>query len=1089
MPTAWGGWVEDLHKEPQTSFFIPTTEIKNLECLGFLPAPIGDFNVQTLHLINPYYHEYDKHLEKLPVHLTHGYQKVTWNNVAQQFKLFDTPDPDNLPHEELLWGAKQLIDEFRPYVSTKIQSLDDISVNMKASAGKFYRDVYKSKKHYLLHEGSDVNDVWNFAHLMLDILFMWLVSGKEEYKKFEKMYSGDQRCFEIPPAPLQIYGARVCQYFNHCVTENFSRLPIKTGIVFARGGFHRFISKFFIKNGICGAGDVNKFDKYFSKEMRKYCLYIRKQLIHPESDVDEVKIRLDFLYNQSLTAALVLPWGQVFRSNGRMLSGDWNTSTDNSMIHVVLSYAMVKYFMPNVSSWRDCKKVINYAIYADDHLFTSPNTTQCKLLSSFESRKEFYYQCGFGLKFEDDRVQRSPIGLKFLGATILKDGPMYVPCYDVNRVASSVVISSSKKINPSIYWSKMQSLLILVAYDEQVFCWLRAFMIYFKDLCNTKNIMLSPNFSEDLFDEFKILKVSKYFNWYDVPTMSIARNFWTGYECLDLTTPEPTSYKMSGAKASKGQSKEHKQKVNALINELVKVNNAETREVKKTNDLENRVLGTVRKLGGASRGGKQLNRSTKPKKQVHKEPAKLAPIENLQTERKLNRQPSKKLVNVNDQSVYDSSGTVSNNRNKLMGVQRRKVGHNPNPSVLPQNRSLSGPSVRATKYEQFCRDNLVYLQTLMNPFTCRNVGIPIGNLATMKLSTTARQTMTLDANGRGFFTFGFGRAINHVDDYTLANACSFVPNSYQAINQSGSPAFYEGQAGMISNSSTINTDDLFSASTADTWKFQAFASGSASTLFPFVSAARLVSAGFKVIPFGELSLQKGTMTAAQYPRGVWTQNVSMNDFHASDLYNTAGSIVVPLNRLTGTELVFKPTDDTVYLMEDVFDYNGTGEFVSLLKEDDPICDQGGLIVYFDGGEPGMEVWIDAILNLEAISESAIFLPDLSITPADRIAVDMVENALMELPYAKAITEDDAPGDFTPVQSEGKFKVSKAPLIHKMHSRNRIIRDVRNGQTHYVGSTKQLNKSFTEHVDGFLGMVEDHLPLLEKIVTGFIPLLI
>lgn len=251
---------------------------------------------------------------------------------------------------------------------------------------------------------------------------------------------------------------------------------------------------------------------------------------------EEYEQRANYAYQNSAAHPLVLlPWGQVVQLHEcGMLSGDENTSIDNSLGHEMIVLAMVKHYIPHVQNYHEAHHYLRMWIYADDHLFACNKTVFD--FSPFELRRSFYDRCGFILKKEDDKVQGTLPGLKFLGATILDNHGFYVPGYSVTRCLSSVVYKS-RSLEPSQYYAKVYSLALLIYFSDRtkfdLLCdYLRFLLKKFNATGATwlRRLALSEEFEKTLGSSLKLSMPI-------VPDDLFAESFWMGLESGSVYLP------------------------------------------------------------------------------------------------------------------------------------------------------------------------------------------------------------------------------------------------------------------------------------------------------------------------------------------------------------------------------------------------------------------------------------------------------------------------------------------------------------------------------------------------------------------------
>jgi hypothetical protein len=421
--------------------------------------------------ISDAYLRYDPGLKKVPVPLTHGFITGNWNMIKKAFLLFDHPKdtPGEFPLEEVQWAKNLIIELLRmDDVKSHVLPLGQVEFNFQASNGalRHQHGYGHDKAEYFRHNRDEIDFHWEKAHI-LDLETLWKVSFKNEYMKFTKIQLDDGRIFEIPDVTLLTYGFRLCQAFNKKLYTTWEHSPIKVGCSFQYGGLDRLVRNFSRGYDLFSSDDVRKFDKFFRKKLRMFCKEIRIELFDEIGmSKSEYVQRMDWLYEKCTNAACILPWFQVVMVEG-MLSGDWNTTPDNSLAHLLVKLAYVKRNFPWARGWTDVNEIMNTALYSDDNLTAWVKDQMGFFMSSFEQQDNFYHLFGWSLKSEDHQVQDQVLGLTFLGAKIVEYAGMYAPQFDLSRIWSSIVHENKSKDSTNVVnnYQKLLSLLLLSTFN------------------------------------------------------------------------------------------------------------------------------------------------------------------------------------------------------------------------------------------------------------------------------------------------------------------------------------------------------------------------------------------------------------------------------------------------------------------------------------------------------------------------------------------------------------------------------------------------------------------------------------------------
>jgi hypothetical protein len=347
---------------------------------------LGYFRKVSADRVNPATHKVDSWFslwcsqnsyKKLPkLRVTHGVVHPNYRGMRNQLMLFDR-DYNIKFDDELLkclnWSKNIIIDYLRTnnVFTTKLE-FEEIDFNFQASPGSMYNSVYKTKGD-LITDFSMREKLKSFINYDGPEKECWSLSPKIDYLPHKKIFEENFRCFEIPPLPTAARCMSVCQSFNKKLyTIHGSDSPIKVGVSFQHGGFNALFQSFahkFPNFIIGGEGDCEKYDKTIQNTLRLTCRDIRKALIFDRDKYVEISKLLDAVYDDSMNTYVSLPWGQVVLIPGGMKSGDPDTTSDNTLMHFEVLLSFVKFYFPEVSSFREAMAKLFFALFSDDHLF------------------------------------------------------------------------------------------------------------------------------------------------------------------------------------------------------------------------------------------------------------------------------------------------------------------------------------------------------------------------------------------------------------------------------------------------------------------------------------------------------------------------------------------------------------------------------------------------------------------------------------------------------------------------------------------------------------------------------------------------
>jgi hypothetical protein len=369
---------------------------------------------------------------------------------------------------------------------------------------------------------------WRENAHRLNIPILYLAATKYELLPKEKVADKNVRLFCFGNVLNYFDNAQDHQHFNKCLEH--IKFWYAYGTVMQKGGVDKLVRKL---DRIPGArkyvmGDCSKWDKRFRTFLLKICKDVRVRL-YKGNDIDGYKLRVEYQYKNETYTFLMLSNGQVIFMMGSQKSGRVNTTTDNCVAHNWIIFAMVLYHcdISGNMTWMDIVRLLEYLIYADDHLAAfGPDLF---FLTSFDKRSEFYGWCGMQLKLEDDRVQDTVEGMTFLGGKIMLYHGSYVPQYNVEKIRASIIFSK-KMLTDNEEFGKALCLLLLSAFieDEVFYETLEAYTMF----CHSqaKGWLSLPDDRIDV-DTLRLVMVEvQDMRVVKVPTRDEVRSFWTGHE-------------------------------------------------------------------------------------------------------------------------------------------------------------------------------------------------------------------------------------------------------------------------------------------------------------------------------------------------------------------------------------------------------------------------------------------------------------------------------------------------------------------------------------------------------------------------------
>lgn len=451
-------------------------------------------------------------------------------------------------------------------------SLADILVNADSSCG------YEAH-HYLgvrLKEdviGKFPEYIDFYDHNLLTIEPLWDQCSKVQVESWKKIQENDLRVFTISGIGFLFSKMRYCQAFNKLLAANPLQVPSGVGLTLQMGGFHALMSNLEEFRKI-GEGDISKYDACILSILLYSCLILRYFFWDKKGDVIEWFDRMYHFYYHTIHSIMVLPSGEVFQKDGGNPSGDANTTSDNTLVHVVIKSIEFKIIL-NISlsqCWHG--KQYLFVPYADDYA----DGDNLDISITEVQRTNFLLSIGFVYKPGSHFVSNSPIGHTFLGARCIKYNNSYVPIYNKDKVLKSVVMFQGKGRD---YFKQLQKIIsaryLLAFASDNVHAFLEDYFQY----CLTK------------------VTASSYISNPPLPSRGESRSFWLLCE----------SWQSVGNKNCAQYSNNNLQSSSKIYFNFI--NNQNSYQISPYFMSTN-----IHVTDGSSKNGKKKNRAQKPNKQV-----------------------------------------------------------------------------------------------------------------------------------------------------------------------------------------------------------------------------------------------------------------------------------------------------------------------------------------------------------------------------------------------------------------------------------------------------------------------------------------
>jgi hypothetical protein len=346
--------------------------------------------------------------------------------------VYDTVDPDALQ-----W-AKELVREIiQPAVAgwgpwSTERARDECVAN--SYAGLWYEWQWKK---WGVKRPCQKKDVLEGFFGNMDIRFLeaieagdfpdetpiWRNLTKEELLKLKKYLTEEFRSLAAPPFDLYLAQVKYFGDFNGKLKEYSARVSDSTGMKLSNnpmsGGMYDVIEN--LRDFVVSESDLSWYDSTQMRCIQDAVHEIKKDLM--SSQPDRVYDILDYLHRCAVEGPIALSNGQVFKKNFGQNSGDFNTSTNNTCIRLlVLAYAwyvLMRSKYPKDGLCRDAFKSLWKALLGDDEILALP--ADVAPFFSLEKRAQVI-ESDLGMLVKRETPDTfGPDGHTFLGFTFLPD--------------------------------------------------------------------------------------------------------------------------------------------------------------------------------------------------------------------------------------------------------------------------------------------------------------------------------------------------------------------------------------------------------------------------------------------------------------------------------------------------------------------------------------------------------------------------------------------------------------------------------------------------------------------------------------------
>ncbi len=385
------------------------------------------------------------------------------------------PDPDDIVYKLAEdFTTRYLLDKCNFLQMCKIPGQDEVTFNGASSAGLIGKKTGHPKT-----KGYIESDTFKKFSLNCDFLPLQLVVTKDEFLDIETDLSRNKCRLVDITGKEDIYKSKILyDNQNKALHDNCETSFIKYGMTKQYGGFDRLVTSFegcsFISKSDCSG-----YDK--SAVLTGVYAIRNKCLVLPQDGSEERELYeklMDYVTHHTLNPIRVLHDGTVILQDHSNSSGQNNTTTDNSILHLIICFylAIVIYAKTHKQAplYRELIEYIQLAIYSDDKIFGIRGECSLTIEELVDVEREVYRRFGMTIKESaSEWITHQPGELfkdgeiEFLGGTChWEDGfDMYLPIPRVGKLCTSVtrtLVETKVELDPVEQFTKLVSILSLL---------------------------------------------------------------------------------------------------------------------------------------------------------------------------------------------------------------------------------------------------------------------------------------------------------------------------------------------------------------------------------------------------------------------------------------------------------------------------------------------------------------------------------------------------------------------------------------------------------------------------------------------------